>query len=258
MTSNFPQERGQNSQFPHCPRHPDQMAYTRCGRCSRPMCTGCQHPVEVGMICSDCAMERTAALQRKQSSTAVWVTYILIAINLMVYLLQQLLPNYLVISSLLYNPLYVEFTGQWWRALTAGFVHDQTNLTHLLLNMFSLWLFGRAIEPALGKIKYLLVYLLSILGGSAGVWLIGLVTADLNVNTVGASGGIFGLFGAFFILTKLRGADMTPIVILIAINLIYGFIVPGISWQAHLGGLLTGLFVTWLLQKAGLRNNKQG
>lgn len=259
MTSNFFRERGQDSQFPHCPKHPDQMAYTRCSRCSRHMCTGCQLPAEVGMICSDCAVARTATAQRKRSGTSIWITYILIAINLIVYLLQQLIPNSLVIFSLLYNPLYVEFTGQWWRALTAGFVHDQTNLTHLLLNMFSLWLFGRAIEPALGKIKYLLVYLLSIIGGSVGVWLIGLMIDDLfYTNTVGASGGIFGLFGAFFILTKLRGADTTPIVILIAINLIYGFIVPGISWQAHLGGLLTGLFVTWLLQKAGFINNEQG
>lgn len=94
-----------------------------------------------------------------------------------------------------------------------------------------------------------MVYLLSIVGGSLGVWIWGYLVNGLNVNTVGASGAIFGLFGAFLVLTRLRGANTTPIIVLIAINLVFGFVVPGISWQAHLGGLFTGAVTTMIVQR---------
>ncbi|GGH66482.1 rhomboid family intramembrane serine protease [Rothia aerolata] len=245
-------------QFQTCPRHPDQIAYTRCGRCGRPTCTQCQVPLEVGMMCVDCRDEHIRnAPKIKYAKTAPTMTYALIGINVVAYILQWLIPNYWMLRTFLFNPLYVQITGEWWRVLTSGFIHAQANPTHLLLNMFSLWIFGKAIEPMLGKWRYLLVYLLSILGGSAGVWFFGELMGGLNTNTVGASGGIFGLFGAFFVLTKLRGGESRPITILIVINFVYGFLFPGISWQAHLGGLVIGALVTWILQRVDGATRRQ-
>ncbi|MEU7993023.1 rhomboid family intramembrane serine protease [Rothia amarae] len=240
----------ESPQVTTCPRHPDRVTYTRCGRCGRPTCTECQVPLEVGLMCVDCRDEhRRQNKVRSGPTTAPLVTFVLIGLNILAYLLQQFIPGRWMLIHFLFNPLYVEMTGEWWRVLTSGFLHAQSSPTHLLLNMFSLWLFGRAIEPMMGRWKYLLVYVLSIVGGSLGVWIWGALTGDLNVNTVGASGAIFGLFGAFFVLTRMRGANATPILTLIAINMVFGFIMPGISWQAHLGGLFTGIIVTMLLQR---------
>lgn len=234
-----------------CPRHPDKITYTRCGRCGRPTCTECQVPLEVGMMCVDCRDEHIRNTKHLRGpSTTPLITYILLGIHVVVYGLQQLIPGYWVLQNFLFNPLYVQLTGEWWRIVTGGFLHDQFSVTHLLLNMFSLWLFGREVEPMLGRWKYLLVYLLSLIGGSFAVWIWGSLTGGLNVNTVGASGAIFGLFGAFFVLTRLRGGNSTPILVLTGTNFIYSFIFPGISWEAHLGGLLTGSVVTLILQQA--------
>lgn len=246
MTQNYHEQSPQVT----CPRHPERVTYTRCGRCGRPTCTECQVPLEVGLMCVDCRDEhrRQYSGQRRQA-TVPMVTYTLIGINVVAYLLQQVIPGRWMLVHFLFNPLYVEYTHEWWRVLTAGFIHAQSSPTHLLLNMFSLWLFGRAIEPLIGRWKYLVVYLLSIVGGSLGVWIWGYLVNGLNVNTVGASGAIFGLFGAFLVLTRLRGANTTPIIVLIAINLVFGFVVPGISWQAHLGGLFTGAVTTMIVQR---------
>ena len=190
------------------------------------------------------------------SQPGLTMTYALIGINVAVYALQWLIPGQWMLRQFLFNPLLVEITGQWWRVLTAGFLHSQSDPAHLILNMFSLWLFGRVLEPALGAWRYLVVFVLSILGGSAAVWIWGYLAGPLNINTVGASGGVFGLFGAFFVLTRLRGGNQRPILGMIAVNFIYGLIMPGISWQAHLGGLIAGAVVTWALQKTSRRGRR--
>lgn len=123
--------------------------------------------------------------------------------------------------------------------LTAGFVHDWNSPLHILLNSYAIWVFGRELEPMLGPLRYLMVYLTSIIGGSVAVlWL-----SDPQVPVVGASGGLFGLMGAYFVVLRTLGGNATQIFALIAVNLSMGFFVSGISWQGHLGGLVTGLAV---------------
>lgn len=202
-------------------------------------------------MCVDCRDEfqRQNRGRRRSALTTPIVTYILIALNVVAYALQHLIPGQWMLRNFLFNPLYIEYTGEWWRVITAGFIHAQSSPTHLLLNMISLWMFGRVIEPMMGRAKYCVVYLVSLVGGSLGVWIWGYLVGDLNTSTVGASGAIFGLFGAYFVLTRLRGANSTPVITLIAINLIFGFIVPGVSWQAHLGGLFAGVVTTMILQR---------
>lgn len=161
------------------------------------------------------------------------ITYTIIALCTLVYLLQWV-PGLNVEASLWYAPAYTEF--QPWRLLTAAFVHSKNFLPHILFNMYALWIMGRALEPALGRLRFAVLFLVSAFAGSVGV----LLLAPMNVPVVGASGAIFGLFGALFVIQRQRGGDVRQILVLIVINAALGFLVPGIAWQAHLGGLIAG------------------
>jgi membrane associated rhomboid family serine protease len=165
------------------------------------------------------------------------VTISLIMINLVIWLL-QVIPGSTVTSTLFYAPLLTVIEP--WRMITAGFVHSPDSLWHILLNAYSIYIFGRVIEPMLGPIRFLVLYLVSIFGGSAMVlWL-----SEPVVPVVGASGAFFGLMGAYLIMLRAIGDNSGLLVGLIAVNLAFGFLVPGISWQGHLGGLLAGMAVT--------------
>ena len=165
------------------------------------------------------------------------VTVSLIMINLVIWLL-QVIPGSTVTTSLLYAPLLTVIEP--WRMITAGFVHSPDSVWHILLNAYSIYIFGRVIEPMLGPGRFLALYLISIFGGSAMVlWL-----SEPVVPVVGASGAFFGLMGAYLIMLRAIGDNSGLLVGLIAVNLAFGFLVPGISWQGHLGGLLAGMAVT--------------
>jgi len=165
------------------------------------------------------------------------VTISLIMINLVIWLL-QVIPGSTVTSTLFYAPLLT--VSEPWRMITAGFVHSPDSFWHILLNAYSIYIFGRVIEPMLGPIRFLVLYLVSIFGGSAMVlWL-----SEPVVPVVGASGAFFGLMGAYLIMLRAIGDNSGLLVGLIAVNLAFGFLVPGISWQGHLGGLLAGMAVT--------------
>jgi membrane associated rhomboid family serine protease len=129
-----------------------------------------------------------------------------------------------------------------WRMLTSAFLHSPDSLLHILLNMYTLWIFGQALEPVLGRIRFLALYLVSAIGGSVGYLLLNplLVPGQGLVGLVGASGAIFGLFGAMLLVQRRRGGDTRQLWVLIAINGVIGFLIPHIAWQAHLGGLITG------------------
>ena len=165
------------------------------------------------------------------------VTISLIMINLVIWLL-QVIPGSTVTSTLFYAPLLTVIEP--WRMITAGFVHSPDSFWHILLNAYSIYIFGRVIEPMLGPVRFLVLYLVSIFGGSAMVlWL-----SEPVVPVVGASGAFFGLMGAYLIMLRAIGDNSGLLVGLIAVNLAFGFLVPGISWQGHLGGLLAGMAVT--------------
>ena len=165
------------------------------------------------------------------------VTISLIMINLVIWLL-QVIPKSTLTSTLFYAPLLTVIEP--WRMITAGFVHSPDSFWHILLNIYSIYIFGRVIEPMLGPGRFLVLYLVSIFGGSAMVlWL-----SEPVVPVVGASGAFFGLMGAYLIMLRAIGDNSGLLVGLIAVNLVFGFLVPGISWQGHLGGLLAGMAVT--------------
>src|SRR6476661_795999 len=235
-----------SAEIPVCPRHPDRPAYVRCQRCGRPACPDCQRAAAVGFQCVDCVNEtkRTTPAVRTVYGGAgtadkPMVTYVIIALCALVYALQWIVPNDGIYQQLAYAPA---LTGvEPWRMLTSAFLHSQGFLLHIVLNMYTLWIFGQALEPLLGRIRFLAVYLLSAIGGSVGYLLLTPILPEGGpVGLVGASGAIFGLFGAMLVVQRHRGGETRQLWVLIAINGVIGFMVPQIAWQAHLGGFITG------------------
>ncbi|GAA1817235.1 rhomboid family intramembrane serine protease [Nesterenkonia flava] len=181
------------------------------------------------------------------------VTYAVIVLCAVMYALQLVSDR--VTQLFWYVPLYTSdialATGQFepWRMLTSSVLHSPASAMHILFNMMALWFVGRVMEPEIGRLRYGALLVLSALGGSVAV----LILSEWNVPTVGASGAVFGLFGALFILTRASGAETGGIVALIGINMVVSFLVPNISWQGHLGGLVTGALVALIITRAPRR-----
>lgn len=241
-----------SAQVPVCPRHPDRPSYVSCQRCGRPACPECQRAAAVGFQCVDCVNEtkRSTPTVRSVYGGAVatgkpLATFSIIAACALLYVLQWVVPNDAVYQTLGYSNIYAQpqlGLFEPWRMLTSAFLHSQGFILHIVLNMYMLWIFGQALEPLLGRVRFLAVYLLSAFGGSVGYLLLTplYVPGQPIYGVVGASGAIFGLFGAMLLVQRQRGGDTRQLWILIAINGAIGFLVPQIAWQAHLGGLVTG------------------
>ena len=177
------------------------------------------------------------------------VTLGLVSLNVVVWVL-QILPGSNLTNQLAFVPLSVFIEP--WRMITAGFAHSESNFLHVALNMYSLYIFGSILEPMLGRLRFLAIWLISIFGGSVAVMYLN--TPDTWV--LGASSGVFGLMAAYFVLLRAIGDNSRGMIGLIGINLVFGFFMPGVSWQAHLGGLLAGGALTAVFTNS--RGSKQG
>ena len=229
----------------HCYRHPGRQSYILCQRCGRTICPDCQTQGAVGVICPECmAVQRKSAPRTKSailtrlSHSSHPVTTSIIVITLAVYVLQFILGD--ALTSILWYAGVYSYPGNFepWRMLTSVLVHG--SIFHVLLNMYTLWIFGQILEGMLGRGRFLALYTLSGLAGSLGV----LFLSDPQVPVVGASGAIFGLMGAFLIIQRSLGGNATQLLILVGINLVIGFL-PGlnVAWQAHVGGLIAGTVI---------------
>ena len=235
---------------PVCPRHPDRVSYVRCQRCGRPTCPECQRPAAVGIQCVDCVREgqkgirmpRTQFGARVTSGGRPMVTQVIIAICVVVWLLQKASPAFS--AALDFWPPATK--PEPWRFLTSAFEHDTSFPLHLLFNMYALWVVGQYLEPLLGWLRFLILYLLSAIGGSVGLLLLATPTtsseqvSSWNTHALGASGAVFGMFLALLLLNRQLGRSTAGIGLIIAINFGYGFIASNVAWQAHLGGAITG------------------
>jgi membrane associated rhomboid family serine protease len=202
-------------------------------------------PDDAGGTVTQINRRRTRAARVRQSGPRPAITITLIGINVALWLL-QIMPGSLVTDLFAYVPQLTAI--QPWRMITAGFLHDPSNVLHVLLNMYSLYIFGQALEPMLGRGRFLALYLLSLFGGSVGVlWL-----ASPDSWVVGASGAIFGLMAAYFVVLRTLGQNSSQMLTLIAINLVFGFFSSGVSWQGHVGGLVTGGVVALILANTRL------
>ncbi len=230
-----------------CYRHPDRETGVSCSSCGKPICPDCMTPTPVGMRCPDCMRQRTKVVQGVGGGDSGFArspaTFVLIGINVVAFLIEIAVGgggigigggNSVVIDYGLFGPLVGE--GQWYRLVTGGFLH--ASLIHIGFNMLLLYFLGRLLEPALGTPRFVVLYFASLLAGSFGALLL-----DPNALTVGASGAVFGLAGATFVIARGRGMDAiaSEIGFLIVINLVFSFTISNISVGGHLGGLAGGV-----------------
>lgn len=240
-----------------CYRHPDRPTGVRCVRCERPICPDCMIGASVGFQCPDCVREgsgtghgATAARPRTLAGGVVaddprLIMKILIGINIVVFIAaaidRALLDDLMLLGRAFvhdYGPVEGVAEGQWYRLVTAMFLHEAP--WHIGFNMLGLWWLGGPLEAVLGRARYLALYLLSGLAGSAlTYWL-----AAPNQPSLGASGAVWGLLGATAVLMRRLNYDMRPVFVLLAINLVITFNPwGGIAWQAHIGGLIAGVLI---------------
>jgi membrane associated rhomboid family serine protease len=229
-----------------CYRHPTRETGRACTRCGKPACSDCLVQASVGSHCVDCVRAaRPAAPQRARQWNAthpVVLTYVIVAVNVGVYLLGSLPTGFfartgVVQSELaLFGPWVAD--GEWYRLVSSGFTH--AGILHLAMNMLFIWQAGLLLEPALGRVRFALLYFASLLCGSAGALLV-----SPNALTVGASGAAFGMLGAAVVGLRMRGVPVmrTNLGTLLVLNLGITFLVPGISIGGHLGGLVGGTLV---------------
>ncbi|MEU8308561.1 rhomboid family intramembrane serine protease [Actinomadura sp. NPDC048955] len=240
---------------PTCYRHPSRETYVRCTRCDRFICPECMRDAAVGHQCVECVAEGNRGARKavprtilgaRGSATAVpVVTYTLIGACVAAYLAElaswRVVWDFMMLGQgvLPGGEVGGVAEGEWYRLFTTMFLHQRGGsfgITHILFNMWALWAVGPALEQVLGRWRFLALYVLSGLGGSVLLYMVG-SPAD---SAVGASGAIFGLFGAYFVIGRRLGGPVGPIVVLLVINLVITFSVPGISWQGHVGGLAVG------------------
>jgi membrane associated rhomboid family serine protease len=228
---------------PVCPRHPDRLSYVRCQRCGRPVCPECQRQAAVGVQCVDCVAE--AARNARPTQTMLGgrvregrpvVTITIIALCVGSFVLQLAVPGWT--SRWAFSPAAGQIEP--YRFLTTAFLHS-SSIFHILFNMYALWIVGPFLENALGRARYIALYLISAVAGSVGVLLFASSTSDAwFTGAVGASGAVFGLFGAVLVVLRRLGRSAQSFLTVIALNLVIGFVVPNIAWQAHVGGLVVG------------------
>ena len=251
----------------YCYRHPDRQSFILCQRCGRTVCAECRVMAPVGVHCPECMTEaresapRVApaaltAVRRLTRADAPIVTYSIIALCVLVFIAEVLTGVLgagdlgVVFWGLAFLPPYA--VAEPWRMITSIFVH--MTVLHILFNLYSLFILGPELEKLLGRARYVTLFLLAGLGGSVAVLFL---APDTVVS--GASGAIFGLFGAYFVIVRHLGGGSRQMLIVIAINVVIGFIVPNIAWEAHIGGLIVGAGVAYLFvrtRERRLRNRQ--
>jgi membrane associated rhomboid family serine protease len=240
---------------PVCYRHPGRPTYVSCVRCGRPACPDCLRPAAVGHQCLDCIQGGNRGVRRPTGmfggalSSRARITQALVGLNIALYLILLAHPS---LASDWWMEGNSVATGQWYRLITSAFLPGTGSLgiLDIAFNMWALLVVGPAMERQLGGARYLAVYLASAIGGSVSYYFL----APAGQPALGASGAIFGLFGAWFVIARRLGLDARGVVFLIVVNLALGFVVPYIAWQAHVGGLVTGAVLTAAYVYAPRRN----
>lgn len=248
---NLPNYAGYGQSPTVCVNHPNRVSYAQCKRCNRTVCGECQVALDVGMVCPDCYRELTGGSSKAQGSKAKgsflarhWhISYTLILITVAMYGLQQLIPNeWVVRHGVIWWP-YVQH-GEYYRIISYGFLHAQNDPMHLVWNMINLFIYGVSLERMMGRWKFLFVYMAATLGAGLSVYLF-----DYSRGAVGASGGVYGLYGAFFVILLLRRQKDTArlFILLIGIGVVQSLFHPNISHAGHFGGLVSGALATLLI-----------
>ncbi len=238
-----------------CYRHPSRETGVSCSNCGRPICPDCMTTSPVGMRCPECAKQSTRVVRMRDMAAGPQLTIALIVINAITFVAEgnvfgsptgTVYEKGALIGSLPGIPGIGVAHGQWWRIITGGFLHQ--NLLHIGFNMYVLYILGMQLEPVLGRVRFGAIYAVSLLTGSLGALLV-----TPHSITVGASGAVFGIMGAFAVEMRMRQIPIMQgglggIGGLILINLVISFTLPGISWGGHVGGLIGGALAASVLQ----------
>jgi membrane associated rhomboid family serine protease len=256
---------GDASNPPTCFRHPNRETYVSCVRCGRHACPDCLRQAAVGQQCVECVREGGRASRPVRAvfggrpSTSARVTWSLIAVNVIVFVAQMAKPDLLYTLGMWGRPPFGTgepgvVNGQWYRLITSAFTAPGTGLGGLglmdiVFNMWALYIVGPELERLLGSVRFLAVYVLSAVGGAVLFYYM-----QPEALAAGASGAVFGLFGAWFVVAKRLRLGSRGIVTLIVINFALGFVVKNIAWQDHLGGLIVGATLTAAFAYAPRKN----
>lgn len=254
---------------PTCFRHPNRETWVSCVRCGRPACPDCLREAAVGQQCVECVQGANRGRRQAQGAfggrvvASATVTWILIGINILLFLVELGYPhladdwkmaNYLPSGAS--GHFQGVAAGQWYRLITSAFLPPATGLGGLgfldiLFNMWALFAVGPALEQLLGRVRFIAVYLLSALGGAVAFFLL----TPYYATALGASGAVFGLFGAWFVVARKLRLDVRGIITIIVINLVFSFVYRStIAWQDHVGGLIVGVLTTAAYAYAPLKN----
>ena len=226
-----------------CYRHPDRETGVSCQRCERFICVDCSTPGAIGFLCPEDSKDRVKIRKanfQKSFLSAAPITVTLIALNVLVFAAQLLSPEldyFIGYSNQPGNP-----DNSLFQVVLSSFAHSTSSFTHILFNMYSLFVLGTLLEPMIGKLRFVILYALSVLGGGLGF----LVLSTNFGSVVGASGAVFGLMGAYLVFLIVMKLNAGQMYIIIGINLFLGFL-PGIAWEAHVGGLVVGAAVGYVL-----------
>jgi membrane associated rhomboid family serine protease len=254
---------------PTCYRHPDRETWVSCVRCGRPACPDCLRDAAVGQQCVECVRGASAGGRAARTvfggrpAAGAVVTWTLVGINVLLFLVELAKPSIGTDWGLLGyapfstgGPVQGIAAGQWYRLITSAFLPPATGLGGLgfmdiLFNMWALIVVGPSLEQLLGRVRFVAVYLLSAIGGGVAFFLLG----PPYVLALGASGAIFGLFGAWFVVARKLRLDVRGIVTIIGINLVFSLIYrSSIAWQDHVGGLIVGAVTTVAFAYAPRKN----
>jgi len=242
---------GQAPAVPTCYRHPQRETYIRCTRCERPICPDCMTAAAVGFQCPECVSRGKAAVRQGRTVfggrivEGAVVTKTLIGLTVLAFIAQSVVGlgesverfALLGFASNAQGEVIGVAAGEYYRLLTAAFLHG--SILHIAFNMWVLYALGPQLEAALGRIRFITLYLVAALGGTV----VSYTFSTPNVPSVGASGAIFGLMGATLVLGHALRQEVTSVLVFIGINIAIGFVVPNIDWRAHLGGLVVGAAV---------------
>lgn len=254
---------------PACYRHPGRETWVSCVRCGRHACPDCLRDAAVGQQCVECVRDEGHATPRARTVfggrpvRSAAVSWTLIGLNVVLFLVELAKPSLAgdwgllgYASSSSSGPLQGVAAGQWYRLISSAFLPPATGLGGLgfmdiLFNMWALFAVGPSLERVLGPTRFLAVYLLSAVGGGVAFFLMG----PPDVLALGASGAIFGLFGAWFVASRKLRLDSRGIVVLIGINLAFSILYrSAIAWQDHVGGLIVGVLLTTAFAYAPRKN----
>jgi membrane associated rhomboid family serine protease len=242
-------------EVPTCYRHPGRPTYVSCVRCGRPACPDCLRPAAVGHQCVECIRDGNRGARPAAGrfggrvTTKAPVTWTIVGINILLYVVllahSSLASDWAMLGGAVTPTGQVVgvAAGQWYRLITSAFLPPTgyLGLLDIAFNMYALFYVGPALERMLGSVRFATVYLASAIGGALSYYFL----AQPNAGALGASGAIFGLFGAWFVVSRRLRVDSRPIVMLIVLNLVISFVGAAyIAWQDHIGGLITGALLT--------------